>query len=651
MRVDTQARHTGFLSGIALIFVLLLAGLLRFGWAGVSSFAFDEARLSLISLAMARGGQFAFLGMPSSVGVPNLPAAAWIFALPYALSPDPLLATLFAGLLSLLAVVGVWWLARDAWGGWAGIVAALFMAASPYSVLYARSIWAQNLLAPLAVLWGIAAYYAVTRRSRVALALNIFTAGFAFQVHFAAAALVIGSVYLFVRYRWWRQRVAVLVGGALPLLTLAPFVLHVACCAPAVAEQFGSALGGEAQVSLTSFEETARLALGWDWGYLAAGDWPLPAAPALTAALAAVILLAGGVTLLRALFLRTPAPPEASQPAQAGKGTILVEIALVWLLIAPLFFLRHSTPVFIHYQLTSLPALALIAGASTRLLARRWWPPLLTGLVGLLALLWAVQVGASLEEAGHVAHRDGLGTPLHITRGVAQNLPADRPVLFFTHGDDPLVDGEVAVFEALGWGRDQRIVQGETLLILPARPAYLLATLAPFQAWEEIEAAGLAQDVREYPRRRDEGPGYIGTAYDGEAAPEGFTLLDTPVRFANGAQIEGWKARLVGPRLRISTLWRVLDDPPPGTYQQFHHLRTEDTLAGDPFMVSDVPVTAHNWRVGDRLIVMADFFVDDYPPFWVDIGQYTLPDVQRIPRADGDGDHLRLGPFTIEAPE
>src|SRR5690606_17534448 len=110
----------------------------------------------------------------------------------------------------------------------------------PYSVLYARSIWAQNLLAPLAVLWGIAAYYAVTRRSRVALALNIFTAGFAFQVHFAAAALVIGSVYLFVRYRWWRQRVAVLVGGALALLTLAPFVLHVACCAPAVAEQFGS---------------------------------------------------------------------------------------------------------------------------------------------------------------------------------------------------------------------------------------------------------------------------------------------------------------------------------------------------------------------------------------------------------------------------
>src|SRR5690606_23668791 len=137
----------------------------------------------------------------------------------------------------------------------------------------------------------------------------------------------------------------------------------------------GSALGGEAQISLTSFQETVRLALGWDWGYLAAGDWPLPAAPALTAALAGAILLAGGVMLLRALFRASP-----PHTGEVGRGTILAEIALVWLLIAPLFFVRHSTPVFIHYQLTSLPALALMAGASTRLLARRWWPPMLTGL-------------------------------------------------------------------------------------------------------------------------------------------------------------------------------------------------------------------------------------------------------------------------------
>ena len=80
---------------MALLLILLLAAGLRLGWAGVNSFGLDEARLSLIALDMARGGQFAQVGMPSSVGVPNLPAAAWVFSLPYLVSPDPLIATQF----------------------------------------------------------------------------------------------------------------------------------------------------------------------------------------------------------------------------------------------------------------------------------------------------------------------------------------------------------------------------------------------------------------------------------------------------------------------------------------------------------------------------------------------------------------------------
>ncbi|RMF77642.1 MAG: hypothetical protein D6737_17100, partial [Chloroflexi bacterium] len=157
MRVNNVSR----LEWAALLMVLLIAFVLRFGWVGVNSFAFDEARLSLIALKMARGGEFATLGMPSSVSVPNLPAAAWIYALPYWFSTDPLIATWFTGLLSLLTVFGVWWLARR-WGAWTGISAALFMAASPYAVLYSRSIWAQNLLAPLALAWGYSAYIGLT---------------------------------------------------------------------------------------------------------------------------------------------------------------------------------------------------------------------------------------------------------------------------------------------------------------------------------------------------------------------------------------------------------------------------------------------------------------------------------------------------------
>jgi len=99
----TQPRTRRALEGIALAGVLAVAALLRMGWPGVNSFSFDEARLSLMALHMARQGEFARLGMQSSTGVPNFPAAVWIFALPYRLSADPLAATLFVGLVGTLA--------------------------------------------------------------------------------------------------------------------------------------------------------------------------------------------------------------------------------------------------------------------------------------------------------------------------------------------------------------------------------------------------------------------------------------------------------------------------------------------------------------------------------------------------------------------
>ena len=58
-------RRVSGVEWLALLAVLALAAALRLGWMGVNSFAFDEARLSLIALKMARGGEFASLGMPS----------------------------------------------------------------------------------------------------------------------------------------------------------------------------------------------------------------------------------------------------------------------------------------------------------------------------------------------------------------------------------------------------------------------------------------------------------------------------------------------------------------------------------------------------------------------------------------------------------
>jgi 4-amino-4-deoxy-L-arabinose transferase-like glycosyltransferase len=621
---------------VALLLVLLLAGVLRFGWVGVSSFAGDEARISLDALRLTRGGEFIYIAQPSSTGVPFLPASVWMFAPPYLFSPDPLVATLYVCLISLLTVVGVWWLARG-WGAWVGIAAALFLAASPYAVFYGRSIWQPNLLPALSLLWAWTAWRAsrTPHGAAIALAAHCFLAGFIVQVHFAGVALALGSALLFVRLRWWRRLTPVLVGGGLALLCTLPYVYYLTTQDTQVLQRLGEVGGAAAVYDLSALANLVRLAVGYDWGYLALGELDSFSRQPLTALVAALLLLAGLAVLGRTLFGKTAEPP----------ARIFAFILLVWLLASPLFFLRHTTPVLPHYQLVALPAAALLIGLATRLFAQQAWRWTVTGAVLLVVAVWTTQISASLERAaGERPPQSALSSILNESREAAAALSPERVALFFTHGDDAAISGEVAVFRVLLWEHpDARIINGEPTLILPNAPATLMTTLAPFQAWEELESGGLAGDAREYPRRAPVLP-FMAADYDGVTLPQGFTPVEA-VALADGAVLLGWRTRWVGERFRLSTLWRMEGVPPAEAMQQFHHLYAGDADAA-PTYVSDVPLSMQNWRAGDHVVVMADFI--DIPPatYALIIGHYRLADGGRIVSADG-GDALPIGDVRV----
>ena len=203
-RAPRTDRVVHWLELLGLALVLALAGFLRLGWPGVNSFGFDEARVSLLALEMAREGEISSVGIPSSAGVPNPPLFVWLMAFPFALSRDPLFATLCVAAFSSLAVVPLWSMARRAWGPWAALTAGLLYASAPYGVLYSRSIWSQDLMAPLAILWAWLGLRALNTRHGLALALHIALAGLAWQVHYSGAALIPVTAYLLVRFRLWR---------------------------------------------------------------------------------------------------------------------------------------------------------------------------------------------------------------------------------------------------------------------------------------------------------------------------------------------------------------------------------------------------------------------------------------------------------------
>ena len=638
--------------GLALLGV---AGWLRLGYGGAYAFAFDEARLSLIALNFARNGIFPTVGMPSSIGTPNMPAAAWLFALPYALTTDPMGATLMVGMLNVLAVLGIGWLAIRQYGhiGWVGAFA---LAVNPFAVLYARSIWAQNLLIPLTVLWLLS--YAQGRRTRSPhwQAVMIFVAGFAPQVHFAGACLLIPTLYGFVRDRWWqggiRTWIWMLVGGIGVVLCALPFLLTP----HALQDLLGASSGGQRILDAEPLRLIGYLLLGGDWSFLLMGDATLPYSPLpafilwLGFGAVGTVLLGLLVMLGLAIWLKLDALParEGSPLSIQDTPRLLIawDVLAVVMLSPAILFSFRSTPLFLHYALPSLPSAVLLMTGVLAWLGR-WKVIQRAVLVGvcLIGLHWTFRLSSELHYATTHHTPNGLGTPLALLEQASRAPTPDLPIVYHTHGDDPLTQGEPSIFTVLWWGRSARIVDGRDVLILPNVPATIGFTERAFQSWEELNESQLLHDAYASPRRAPV-PAFEWVAYDGHTMPDGFTLLEEPQPFAHGATLWGWRWYTVGNRTRISTLWKASKSLSADVHQ-FHHLYLLEQSEPVPALGADVSIHGATWRSGDWVIVMGDFF--DLPTqntYIIEVGHYTLTDMVRIPHQGGD--RVRLGTFSLQ---
>ncbi len=635
------------LEWLAVLAVFVLAGVLRLGYAGVNAFASDEARLSVLALRMAREGVVAPLGIASSASLPNLPASVYAFVPPYLVSTDPLFATQYMSVISWLAVVLLWAVVRRAWGAWTAWASALLFATMPFNVFFSRSIWAQNWLAPLTVLWLASMYWGVagSRWRRWGVFAATATAGIAFQIHLAGVALGLAHVVALLRYmrqpKWLLPLVA---GGLLALLPLLPLAWHGLCCATGVLEEYAAVLRRErdepARWSDLVLRHGAQLALNRNWDYLASGDEAL-ATDAQDLAAAGVVVLYG---LGAIVWFRVVALLGRKQRA-------LAEL-LLFAAIAPLVVFsidRPNAPPRLHYLLSALPTLAVLGGASVAAMRWRGARALVVGLLLLVGGVWTLQINASLRLLDQQLVVNGLSMPLKATRDLAYQLPEGREVVVFTQSDDLQTRGEPATWAVLLWEKPHRIVDGWTTLLLPHTPALLLTDVEGMPAWEEAQFAGLTADEVTLQSMKNAPPtSYVLYAGD-SSVPSVYLPIAPPIRFSSGLELVAWQQRVISGRLRVSTVYRVLDTAQTlDTPRQFTHLRTIRTLDGAPEHAADIPLAYGTWRSGDLLIGIADFLTFERGlSYWVDIGHYELATGQRFVREDGEGDSVRLGAFVI----
>ena len=636
-----------------LVTIILMAGIFRFGWAGVHSFSFDEARVSMIALKMVFEGEFARLGMQSSVGVPNFPATVWLYAIPYAIfGANVQMATWFTGFIALLAIPAVYVFGRWRWGVWGGLTAALLFALSPTMLVYGRNIWSQNFLAPLTVFWLVAGYKGIlpiveerpsNLKSNAWLVLFVFLSGFIGQVHIAGLAFALPGAYLFFRFKLWRNLIPLIIGGAIALLAAFPALYTIWRFGDGARADLNSALAEPSTWNSQVWRMMVQLPLniGWEFHWLG-GDWqwgqPIDTLAQLTIWLLAVLLLLGFGLAVAQTVKRLNGSADI-RPADS----LWLNLVFGALLATPLFFLYSGSDVAIHYILPAFPAgILLMAGVGTLFPNKQQGGILVFALIALICAVYAVQLTQGLNIIAKQLAPGGMGTPLSYPQAALdKTLNGADQAIVVSHSDQIEFEGDPAVFHVLGYENDVRLVDGTASLLIPADNNERVGQTFTFDfipAWSMAQRISDGAILDESPRREGEPPYRILDLSADQLI--GFTMLADSVALENGATLTGYQINQVNDsQLEFITLWQIGEDATGEHVQQFNHLYIEG--GEGPAEVRDIYTSSRAWRAQDSLVTWVVFNVPEgAKPIYLHTGMYTLPNVERVPKSQADGDPL-----------
>jgi hypothetical protein len=547
---------------VGLTLVLFIAAIMRLGEPGMVEFLHDEAYLSLLAQDLVVGGAIPFTGIPSSVGIPNPPISLYIMAIPYTLSSSPVFATMFVAVLNVAGVGLLWWSAHRYLGRMVALLAGLTYALSPWAVLYSRKIWAQDFHTPFVLLGLLLGLYGFIEGKRWAQAGCLPVLVIAFQIHFAAWALLPLYLWLLWSGRKHISRLALSLSLVLAFATLFPFLMGLSRVFEEepyrISNAFDRAVGGLA-VSADALFHITRLTTG-----LGLESWVAPRQQAdlihKVPSPAVLWFLVGTAALVGLIAIGKARP----QRFMAGLLTLWVGVPL-------LVFTPTWTEVYPHYFTASIPALCLLAAIGVAWLTgilpgKPYTRTALLSTFGLILLTQGFWWRGLLRYLDTTSTPGGYGTPIHYLLDVRESLAAYDDVVVVSDGFEALYDQEPAAWPVLL--RDSaecvRTITGDGIAVFPDHPFAVL--VAPNAVENPMDGLYLTDAPMTFPLRPDAG---VYTLHQFDDAPNwsGPALTEiTPVRFDTGAQLDGY--RLEANRMYLE--WR-LPGPVGKDYHYFGH--------------------------------------------------------------------------------
>jgi 4-amino-4-deoxy-L-arabinose transferase-like glycosyltransferase len=613
----------------ALALILLLAAILRLGAPGITEFKRDEGNLAQLALELAHGRDLPLLGLSSSVNVPNPPISVYLFAVPFALSDSPMVATVFVGVLNVIAVGLVWGLARRYYGPVAAITAGILYAAAPWAAIYSRKIWAQDLLPPFVVatvFTGLLGYGEGKRWARWAhwplLALTV-------QIHYGAFTLIPISLLMLALWPQHIRRRDLLIGLGIAALTVLPAVVGAyrgGWLSPdTLRERLNTSTGHARAISTTALDYAWLTVAGTDIHSLAGPTQfrrYLDSVPDVyplfrLVPLAAVIAAAG--LAYRAIRRR-----------QARSSPDMVLIA--WLVVPVIAYTWEWTGVAPHYMIPLMPAAYILCGAGLESVRRLDSAAGRRVLLGGGAILVAVIAGLQVYLYAELLHfldrhatPDGFGTPLHYLMDVRDAILKQNPRDVIVYSDQ-----ELAPFDEIPavWGvlleplPSVRFANGTRTAVMPAE-GNSLELVVPSQALRISSSDAYSgcnpcvayDSARAFPMRPGEAP-YILRPVLHDLTPFAPTGVEGPAAFANGAYLFGYAVR----QDSVLLMW-LLSVPSDTDYQTFVHVLD---AKGEKLAQADRPFwPGRYWRAGDTLVLWFDLVVPTEAAALY-VGMYTV---------------------------
>lgn len=564
---------------LALIAILLLAAVLRLGAPGITEFKLDEANLSRLALDMARGRDLPLLGIGSSVGLPNAPINVYVLAIPYLFSSDPIVATLFIGLLSVVAVGLLYGLARRYYGQKVALLAALLYAASPWAVIFSRKIWAQNMLHSLIIVIVATGLLGFIEQKRWAQWLHLPLLALAFQIHYGAFVLFPVSLYLMWagRRHWttaFRNSLLLLILISLPygLGMLQEDLFSLEKWQNALSQNDDERSTGG--LLTTDGLRLANIAItGTDIHALAGAaayrDYlnRVPDAYPLFMILAG--LAWGAVPVM--LWHRRGQPPHTA--------------LLIWFLTPIAVFTFNWVPVTVHYFIPLLPAAFILMAW---LLVWLWehWPRAIIlsgGVIGAIVVLQVWLQLALLDFLNTQHTPGGFGVPYHYLAEARQAVLDRNPnqVIVNMGSQFTQYDNDASVWDIL---LDDvpavRFVNAVTQ-VYPANPNGLLLT-------KDCEGEQV------FPLRSEQEGCYALQALPVLHAST-YQPITTDQHFANGVYLRGYQWR----EACFDLLWEITQTADQDYTFAMHFM----DASGERVAIADALAwQGHYWRPGDRVV-------------------------------------------------